>query len=80
MSEGLSQAKTLTSTKLRLNSVLNACTRRGPFLANSAGVVTLIYNCTNGIIGSMRDGKRDAYSSIVSAGISGALFRSTGSL
>ncbi len=37
--------------KLRLNSALNAVTRRGPFLGNSAGVVAICYNCINSSLG-----------------------------
>ncbi|KAJ1930694.1 Mitochondrial import inner membrane translocase subunit tim23 [Tieghemiomyces parasiticus] len=62
--------------KIRLNGVLNACTRRGPFLANSLGVVTMLYNCTNALIGAYR-GKHDVYNSLAAAGISGLLFKST---
>ncbi|KAI1331268.1 Tim17/Tim22/Tim23/Pmp24 family-domain-containing protein [Xylariaceae sp. FL0255] len=62
--------------KLRLNSVLNAITRRGPFLGNSAGVVAIIYNCINSSIGYAR-GKHDAFNTIAAGGISGMIFRST---
>lgn len=36
--EGLRSPLGSASSKLRLNTVLNACTRRGPFLGNSAAV------------------------------------------
>ncbi|KAI0537351.1 Tim17/Tim22/Tim23/Pmp24 family-domain-containing protein [Xylaria digitata] len=62
--------------KLRLNSVLNSVTRRGPFLGNSAGVVAIIYNCTNSLIGYLR-GKHDAANTIFAGGLSGMVFRST---
>lgn len=62
--------------KLRLNSVLNAVTRRGPFLGNSAGVVAIIYNCFNSGIGHLR-GKHDAANTIAAGALSGMLFRST---
>ncbi|KAM0284434.1 hypothetical protein ACHAQH_002010 [Verticillium albo-atrum] len=62
--------------KLRLNSVLNAVTRRGPFLGNSAGVVAITYNCFNGAIGYIR-GKHDAANTIAAGGLSGMLFKST---
>lgn len=62
--------------KLRLNSVLNAVTRRGPFLGNSAGVVAITYNCFNSYIGRLR-GKHDAANSIAAGGLSGMLFKST---
>lgn len=62
--------------KLRLNSVLNSITRRGPFLGNSAGVVAITYNCLNSLIGYLR-GKHDAANTIVAGGLSGMIFRST---
>jgi len=62
--------------KLRLNSVLNAVTRRGPFLGNSAGVVAIAYNCFNSYIGYLR-GEHDAANSIAAGGLSGMLFKST---
>ncbi|KAI0453228.1 Tim17/Tim22/Tim23/Pmp24 family-domain-containing protein [Xylaria acuta] len=62
--------------KLRLNSVLNSITRRGPFLGNSAGVVAITYNCTNSLIGYVR-GQHDAANTIVAGALSGMVFRST---
>ncbi|KAI1378261.1 Tim17-domain-containing protein [Hypoxylon crocopeplum] len=62
--------------KLRLNSVLNAVTRRGPFLGNSAGVVAITYNCFNSAIGYFR-GKHDSANTIAAGGLSGMLFKST---
>jgi mitochondrial import inner membrane translocase subunit TIM23 len=62
--------------KLRLNSVLNAVTRRGPFLGNSAGVVAIVYNCFNSLIGYYR-GKNDAANTIAAGFLSGMLFKST---
>ncbi|KAK5664242.1 hypothetical protein OQA88_459 [Cercophora sp. LCS_1] len=62
--------------KLRLNSVLNAVTRRGPFLGNSAGVVAICYNCINSYIGYVR-GKHDAANTILAGALSGMLFKST---
>ncbi|KAH6984865.1 mitochondrial import inner membrane translocase subunit tim23 [Ilyonectria robusta] len=62
--------------KLRLNSVLNAVTRRGPFLGNSLGVVAIIYNCLNSLVGSLR-GKHDSVNTIVAGGLSGMVFKST---
>lgn len=62
--------------KLRLNSVLNGVTRRGPFLGNSAGVVAICYNLINSYIGYLR-GKHDAANSIAAGAFSGMLFKST---
>lgn len=62
--------------KLRLNSVLNSITRRGPFLGNSAGVVAMVYNGINSTIGYYR-GKHDSANSIVAGALSGMIFKST---
>lgn len=67
---------TTVSPRLRINSCLNAITRRGPFLGNSAGVIALIYNGINSTIGHVR-GKHDAFNSVLAGGISGMLFKST---
>ncbi|EGS20614.1 uncharacterized protein CTHT_0024480 [Thermochaetoides thermophila DSM 1495] len=62
--------------KLRLNSVLNSVTRRGPFLGNSAGVVAIVYNCINSYLGHLR-GKNDAANTILAGVLSGIIFKST---
>ncbi|PKS12668.1 hypothetical protein jhhlp_000876 [Lomentospora prolificans] len=62
--------------KLRLNSVLNAVTRRGPFLGNSCGVIAIGYNFINSYIGYLR-GKDDAANTILAGALSGMAFRST---
>ncbi|KAK3996096.1 mitochondrial import inner membrane translocase subunit tim23 [Cladorrhinum sp. PSN332] len=62
--------------KLKLNTVLNSVTRRGPFLGNSAGVVAIVYNCINSYIGYLR-GKHDAANTILAGSLSGMLFKST---
>lgn len=56
--EGLRKAPAGAPPKIRLNAVLNAVTRRGPFLGNSAGVIALVYNGINSYIGYAR-GKRE---------------------
>lgn len=62
--------------KLRLNSVLNAVTRRGPFLGNSAGGVAITYNLINSFIGYLR-GKHDSANTVAAGALSGMLFKST---
>lgn len=62
--------------KLRLNSVLNSVTRRGPFLGNSAGVIAMAYNGVNSTIGYFR-GRHDSANSIVAGAVSGMLFKCT---
>jgi len=46
--EGLSTLPVGESNRLKLNTVINCCTRRGPFLANNLAVVGV---CT--IVGSL---------------------------
>lgn len=76
MIEGLRKSPSTAPPKLRLNSVLNSMTRRGPFLGNSAGVIAMVYNGVNSTIGYYR-GRHDSVNSIVAGGLSGMLFKST---
>lgn len=76
LAEGLKKTPHTAPPKLRLNSVLNSITRRGPFLGNSAGVVAMVYNGINSTIGYAR-GKHDAANSIVAGALSGMIFKST---
>lgn len=76
LAEGLRKTPADASFKLRLNSILNAVTRRGPFLGNSAGVLTLIYNLINSSIGKYR-GEHDDLNSLASGAIAGAMFKCT---
>lgn len=74
--EGLNRTPASVAPKIRLNSVLNTVTRRGPFLGNSAGVVAMCYNGINSTIGYYR-GRHDAGSSVAAGVLSGMIFRST---
>ena len=76
LSEGLQKNPASMPPRLRLNGILNAVTRRGPFLGNSAGVIALVYNGTNSTIGALR-GKHDPTNSVVAGAIAGAIFKST---
>ncbi|KAF2144156.1 uncharacterized protein K452DRAFT_285395 [Aplosporella prunicola CBS 121167] len=76
MFEGLNKTAPTASPRLRLNAVLNAVTRRGPFLGNSAGVIAMVYNIFNSTIGYWR-GKHDATNSVLAGALSGALFKSS---
>lgn len=75
MQEGLRRSAG-QAPKLRLNSTLNAITRRGPFLGNSAGVVAIVYNLFNSYFDYLR-GKHDSVNSIAAGVCSGFLFKST---
>ncbi|EMR11095.1 hypothetical protein PNEG_00694 [Pneumocystis murina B123] len=74
--EGLSKVSKAISIRVRINSILNAMTRRGPFLANSAGVIALGYNTANSTLGYYR-GKHDDLNSILSGALAGAVYKST---
>lgn len=76
MIEGLNRSPASAPPKLRLNSVLNSVTRRGPFLGNSAGVIAMVYNGVNSTIGYWR-GKHDSVNSVAAGALSGMLFKST---
>ena len=76
MVEGLRKSPASAPPKLRLNSVLNSMTRRGPFLGNSAGVIAMVYNGINSTIGYYR-GRHDSVNSVVAGALSGMLFKST---
>ena len=75
MQEGLRRSNG-QPPKLRLNSVLNAVTRRGPFLGNSAAVIAMVYNGFNSFIGNIR-GKHDSANSVLAGALSGMIFKST---
>ncbi|KAF6228808.1 hypothetical protein HO173_011656 [Letharia columbiana] len=77
MIEGLRKSPASAPPKLKLNSVLNSMTRRGPFLGNSAGVIAMVYNGINSTIGYYR-GRHDSANSIMAGALSGMLFKSTG--
>lgn len=76
LAEGLRKTQDAASSRLRLNGVLNAITRRGPFLGNSAGVLALTYNGINSTIGYYR-GQHDVFNSLGAAGLAGAVFKAT---
>ncbi|SLM37622.1 mitochondrial import inner membrane translocase subunit tim23 [Lasallia pustulata] len=73
--EGMNRLPASAPPKLRLNSVLNSITRRGPFLGNSAGVIAMVYNGINSTIGHYR-GKHDSANSVAAGALSGMLFKS----
>lgn len=58
-------------------SVLNGCTRRGPFLANSLGIIALMYCSLDSMIEKAR-GEEDQFNSIAAAASAGMIFKSTG--
>ncbi|EGN92195.1 hypothetical protein SERLA73DRAFT_191443 [Serpula lacrymans var. lacrymans S7.3] len=76
VSEGARRPLAVSNARLRINSVLNAVTRRGTFIGNSAGVLALAYNGINSTIDSVR-GKHDTIGSMAAGALTGGLFKST---
>lgn len=74
--EGLNNLPANSSGKLKLNTVLNHVTRRGPFLGNNAGILALTYNLFDSTLDGIR-GKHDHANSIVAGALAGAFFKST---
>ncbi|KIJ55349.1 hypothetical protein M422DRAFT_141921, partial [Sphaerobolus stellatus SS14] len=74
--EGAKRPLAVSNPRLRLNSVLNAVTRRGTFLGNSAGVMALGYNAINSSIDGVR-GKHDIWGGMAAGAVTGALYKST---
>ncbi|KAJ9105776.1 hypothetical protein QFC20_004263 [Naganishia adeliensis] len=68
-----------SSMKLRINSILNACTRRGSFLGNNLGILALFYNGVNSSIDAYR-GKHDTYGAIAAGALSGVIYKATAGL
>ncbi|EIW68624.1 hypothetical protein TREMEDRAFT_23453, partial [Tremella mesenterica DSM 1558] len=64
------------SFKLRLNSVLNGCTRRGSFMGNSLGVLAIFYNLSNSSLDAIR-GKHDVFNALGAAALSGGIYKAT---
>ncbi|CAB53081.1 Mitochondrial import inner membrane translocase subunit tim23 [Schizosaccharomyces pombe] len=76
LNEGMKKTKDITSTRLRLNGILNGVTRRGPFVGNSLGVLALVYNGINSLIGYKRQ-KHGWENSVAAGALTGALYKST---
>lgn len=74
--EGLRNIPPNSPGKLQLNTVLNHITRRGPFLGNNMGVLSMMYNLINSSIDSFR-GRHDTVGSIGAGAITGAIFKSS---
>ena len=72
--EGVNRSPPSAPPKLKLNSILNGMTRRGPFMGNSAAVVAMLYNGINSSIGAVR-GKHDTVNSVMAGALSGAIFK-----
>ncbi|KJE89313.1 hypothetical protein, variant [Capsaspora owczarzaki ATCC 30864] len=65
-----------TSTRLKVNSVLNSVTRHSQSVAHTVGVVALVYTVMDGVTIRLRDGQDDAYNTIGCGIGTGLLLRS----
>ncbi len=64
------------TTKLRVNSILNSCSTKGPAIANQAAIMTMFYVGFNNFFGWIR-GEEDMYNAGAAGLISGALYKSS---
>lgn len=71
---GLLDVKGITP-RLKVNCVLNSCANYGPMVANSFGIISLMYNLIHGVSMWSRDGKEDVAGSVGSAFLTGFLFK-----
>ncbi|KAF8845171.1 Tim17-domain-containing protein [Paxillus ammoniavirescens] len=76
VNEGARRTLAVSNARLRINSILNAVTRRGTFIGNSAGVLALVYNGVNSSIDAFR-GQHDTAGSMAAGALTGALYKST---
>lgn len=75
--EGLRTTSADMSPKLRTNAILNSITRRGPYLGNLLGCLTLTYNIVRYGIETARGGYYDDATSLASGAVTGALWNGT---
>ena len=64
------------TTKLRVNSILNSCSTKGPNLANQAAIMTMFYVGFNNLFSWVR-GEEDIYNAVSAGSLSGALYKSS---
>lgn len=74
--EGVKNIPEGATAKLRLNTILNHITKRGPFLGNSAGVLAMSYNLIDSTLDAVRE-KHDDFNSVAAGAIAGAIFKSS---
>ncbi|KAI3637874.1 hypothetical protein MIR68_004523 [Amoeboaphelidium protococcarum] len=68
------------SSKLKLNTVLNCVTRRGPQLGNQAGVLTLMFTMSEHLLGKMlfgEGGNAQILNNTISGVVAGVLYKSS---
>ena len=68
-----------TSRKVKITAMLNSITRRGPFFANTLGIITMYFAFSEQIFRKFR-GKEDNFNKIIAAFTAGSLWKCTRSL
>jgi import inner membrane translocase subunit TIM23 len=63
--------------RLRVNSIVNGCTRRGPFLGNSLGVLALMYSSLEHALCKATNKEDHVTVKMSAATLTGVLFKST---
>jgi len=70
------QALQSTSTRLKVNAVVNACSKRAPALGANLGVLALLFSINERLLCYARD-KDDSLNPILGASLTGMMYRST---
>eukprot|EP00124_Ichthyophonus_hoferi_P004914 Ihof_evm4s610 gene=Ihof_evmTU4s610 len=76
IAEGLRNPQVVTR-RLKINSVLNSITRRGPFLGNFGAVLALMYTFADEGLIRARGGQDDVINTVAAGALTGALFKAT---
>jgi inner membrane translocase subunit Tim23 len=76
--EGVKKMQTLpnASTRLKVNAVMNACSKRAPTFGANLGVLALLFSINERLLCYARD-KDDTLNPILGASLTGMMYRST---
>eukprot|EP00041_Stephanoeca_diplocostata_P005724 m.67047 g.67047 ORF g.67047 m.67047 type:complete len:233 (-) comp15966_c0_seq1:151-849(-) len=62
------------SSKIKLNTVLNCMTKRGPYAGNTSAILGMSYGAVNSLIVDARGGQNDALNSVAAGAITGGVY------
>ena len=76
--EGIKKMQTLpnASTRLKVNAMVNACSKRAPALGANLGVLALLFSINERLLYYTRD-QDDTLNPILGASLTGMMYRST---
>mmetsp|Transcript_1155 Transcript_1155/g.3616 ORF Transcript_1155/g.3616 Transcript_1155/m.3616 type:complete len:169 (-) Transcript_1155:64-570(-) len=74
--EGLQKGQNLPNSRLKLNAVVNACSKRAPVFGSNLGVLALMFTTSERITRYVRDSD-DTLNPIIGAASTGFMFKCT---